>query len=198
MAAATNTNSSATQQTNGGTVIVSSSTSVSYSFSATAATPSPPRIAFADLLSWPDLALTLLVVASTAANFMALAWFGSWMGMTSRTASLATLKTIAFVQVIPGLVFYFCSMMLTFVVLIPNIASSATGGAGMIAWFPLLTGAISALLALGKDVCFIAWSRNRLDSAFRDQASKVLAYSNAAQPPLPHSVAPPPIIPVQS
>jgi hypothetical protein len=68
----------------------------------------------------------------------------------------------------------------------------------MIAWFPLLTGAISALLALGKDVCFIAWSRNRLDSAFREQASKVLAWSKAAPPPLPHRVAPPPIIQVQS
>jgi len=171
---------------------------VSYSFSVTAAAPSPPRIAFADLLSWPDLVLTILVVASTAANFMALAWFGAWMGMTSRTASLATLKTIAFVQVIPGLVFYFCSMMLTLVVLIPSLSSSATGGAGMIAWFPLLTGAISALLALGKDVCFIAWSRRRLDSAFRDQASNVLAYSKATPPPLPHPVAPPPIIQVQS
>jgi hypothetical protein len=127
---ATNTNSSATLQTNGGVVIVSTSnsTSVSYSFSSTAPTPSPPRIAFADLFSWPDLVLTILVVASTAANFMALAWFGMWMGMTSRSASLATLKTIAFVQVIPGLVFYFCSMMLTLVVLIPNISSSATGG----------------------------------------------------------------------
>jgi hypothetical protein len=68
----------------------------------------------------------------------------------------------------------------------------------MIAWFPLLTGAISALLALGKDAVFIVWSRRRLNSAFRDQASKVRAYSNAAQPPLPHPVAPPPIIPVQS
>jgi hypothetical protein len=109
-------------------VSTSNSTSVSYSFSSTAPTPSPPRIAFADLFSWPDLVLTILVVASTAANFMALAWFGMWMGMTSRSASLATLKTIAFVQVIPGLVFYFCSMMLTLVVLIPNISSSATGG----------------------------------------------------------------------
>jgi len=199
MAAATNANSGVTLQTNTAVIAGSTnSTSVSYSFSVTAAAPSPPRIAFADLLSWPDLVLTILVVASTAANFMALAWFGAWMGMTSRTASLATLKTIAFVQVIPGLVFYFCSMMLTLVVLIPSLSSSATGGAGMIAWFPLLTGAISALLALGKDVCFIAWSRRRLDSAFRDQASNVLAYSKATPPPLPHPVAPPPIIQVQS
>jgi hypothetical protein len=199
MAAATNANSRVTLQTNSAVIAGSTnSTTVSYSFSVTAAAPSPPRIAFADLLSWPDLVLTILVVASTAANFMALAWFGTWMGMTSRTASLATLKTVAFVQVIPGLVFYFCSMMLTLVVLIPNLSSSATGGAGMIAWFPLLTGAISALLALGKDVCFIAWSRRRLDSAFRDQASNVLAYSNAAPPPLPHRAAPPPIIQVQS
>jgi hypothetical protein len=51
-------------------VSTSNSTSVSYSFSSTAATPSPPKIAFADLFSWPDLVLTILVVASTAANFM--------------------------------------------------------------------------------------------------------------------------------
>jgi hypothetical protein len=89
-------------------------------------------------------------------------------------------------------------MMLTFAVLIPSLSSNATGGAGMIAWFPLLTGAISALLALGKDAGFIVWSRRRLNSAFREQASKVPAYSNAARPPLPHPVAPPPIIPVQS
>ena len=199
-AAATITNSSAALKTNGGVVVASSSnsTSVSYSFSVTAPTPFTPKIAFGDLFSWPDLALALLVVASTAANFMALAWFGTWMGMTSRTASLATLKTIAFVQVIPGLVFYFASMTLTFAVLIPRLSSSATAGARMIAWFPLLTGAISALLALGKDVGFIIWSRRRLNSAFRELASQALGHPTAAPRLLPAPVAAPPIIPVPS
>jgi hypothetical protein len=44
---------------------------------------------------------------TTVANRMALCWFGMWMGMTSRSANLATLKTILFVQVIPSFVIAF-------------------------------------------------------------------------------------------
>ncbi len=44
---------------------------------------------------------------STSASLAALAWFGMWMGMTSKNTGYATLKTLLFVKVIPLLVIYF-------------------------------------------------------------------------------------------
>jgi hypothetical protein len=45
-----------------------------------------------------------LTTLTTFANLTALCWFGMWMGMTSRNSNLATLKTIAFVQIVPWFV----------------------------------------------------------------------------------------------
>ena len=58
----------------------------------------------------------LAAVVTTVANLLALCWFGMWMGMTSRSANLATLKTILFVQIIPWFVIAFGSSMLMGVV----------------------------------------------------------------------------------
>ena len=53
------------------------------------------------------VATAVAAALSTAANLLALCWFGMWMGLTSRTANMATLKTILFVQVIPWFVMTF-------------------------------------------------------------------------------------------
>ena len=50
-----------------------------------------------------------VALLGTLFNLMALGWFGMWMGLTTRTANLATLKTILFVQVIPTLIITFGS-----------------------------------------------------------------------------------------
>ena len=58
--------------------------------------------------TWPPLITSAASTLSTLASLAALAWFGMWMGMTSRNASLVTLKTILFVKVIPFLVYLLC------------------------------------------------------------------------------------------
>ena len=48
------------------------------------------------LFSW-----RVIGVAVAFADLVALGWFGMWMGLVSRNARMATLKTIVFVQVLP-------------------------------------------------------------------------------------------------
>ena len=61
----------------------------------------PPNPAWQTAMA---VATALAAALSTAANLLALCWFGMWMGMTSRSANLATLKTILFVEIIPWFV----------------------------------------------------------------------------------------------
>jgi hypothetical protein len=44
---------------------------------------------------------------TTLGNLLALAWFGMWMGLSSKSANWASAKTFLFVQVIPQVVFGF-------------------------------------------------------------------------------------------
>jgi hypothetical protein len=76
----------------------------------------------------PDLVFTmllgLLAAISAGANLLALSWFGMWAGVTSKKASLATLKTILFVQVIPWLVISFVSSFIAMLVVVPVMMTS--------------------------------------------------------------------------
>jgi hypothetical protein len=71
----------------------------------------------------PELVFAILVgvlgAMSSGANLLALSWFGMWMGVTSKKASLATLKTILFVQVIPWLAISFVSAFISMLVVVP-------------------------------------------------------------------------------
>jgi hypothetical protein len=103
------------------------------------------------------------------ANVAALAWFGMWMGMTSKNASFAALKTLLFVQVIPWCVIWFFSMLIVGFI----VAQSATVAAGssVAVMAPgFATPIISAALLLLKDVGFCIASRARLYHGFRDMA----------------------------
>jgi hypothetical protein len=133
---------------------------------------------------------------STVANLLALLWFGMWMGLTSRSASLATLKTILFVQVIPWFVIAFGTGMVVGLMLSGLVfRANPVQPASFFAWWPLLSALLTAVLAVAKDIGFIVWSRNRLRCCLREQAAL-----NPGQPrfaaPLPLSVSgpQPPII----
>lgn len=131
------------------------------------------------------------------ADLVALLWFGMWAGLTSKTPTQATLKTLAFVQIIPWFVLGFVSV-LAFQALwfwgwrrgaVATLPTST-------AWWPLLVSAFSTLLYLGKDLGFVLWSRRKLLREFR-----VLAVAGAKSspgvipPPLPPSLPPPPPLP---
>jgi ABC-type transport system involved in multi-copper enzyme maturation permease subunit len=132
----------------------------------------------------------------TVANLFALCWFGMWMGMTSRTANLATLKTILFVQVIPWFVIAFGSSM--FVMLLMSglaFRGGAAQSSAYITWWPLLSTLLAAGIAVAKDVGFIVWSRNKLHSSLREQAAGAVGQARfAVPPPLPAAALAPPII----
>ena len=134
---------------------------------------------------------------STAANLLALWWFGMWMGLTSRSASLAILKTILFVQVVPGFAIAFSStfvigLMMSGLIFRANLNQPAS----WFAWWPLLSAGFAALLAIAKDVGFIVWSHRKLRSSLRVEAMFTPGqprYFAPVPPSLPEP--PPPIIP---
>jgi len=134
--------------------------------------------------------------ASTAGNLIALCWFGMWMGMTSRTSNLATLKTFLFVQVIPMFVLYFVSTMVTMLILFPRLMKGGAATAPQVmTWYPLITAALTAALALAKDFAFFVWSRKKLYSSFRDQAARTLGQPRlTTPPPFPQPIPTPPVI----
>jgi len=134
---------------------------------------------------------------STAANLLALGWFGMWMGLSSKTANVATLKTLLFVQIIPWFVITLGSaIVLGLIVASVAARTSALGRTSTwLVWWPLMNSLLGAVLAIGKDVGFIIWSRKRLLLAFREQAARTLGVVQFAASPFVRSpiLAPPKI-----
>jgi len=144
----------------------------------------------------------LAAAASTAGNLVALCWFGMWMGMTSKSANLATLKTILFVQIIPALVIYVASAFLMMAVMMPYLwkltqTKSPTASFPWMTWYPLLSVALGATLSLAKDIGFFVWSRKKLFSSFREEAARSLGQPRFAAPPILQPIAAPPVTTVQ-
>lgn len=127
------------------------------------------------------------------ANLTALVWFGMWMGLTSKTTNLATLKTILFVQVLPWLAITFASGLAVPLLLLPQLLSGAgpNSATSMALWLPLVMTVLPAVLSLAKDAFYFTWSRNRLLTQFRDRAVQSLLPVYVAPPILPASDTPP-------
>lgn len=128
-----------------------------------------------------DLALSFVGAAFTAlatlANLAALAWFGLWMGLTTKTVPLATLKTLLFVQIIPSLVIGFLAGLMIPLLMMTSalrgtMAVNAASTPNFILWMPLLTTLFSAGLSLAKDAFFIIWARWKLLTDFREVAAQ--------------------------
>jgi ABC-type transport system involved in multi-copper enzyme maturation permease subunit len=120
----------------------------------------------------------LLVIAMSAAgtvavlmNAIALVWFAMWMGLTSKNTSLATLKTIFWLQILPWFAISFLASSLVGFLLFLFPKKTTTSA---IFWFPMASAAFGILLSLAKDVFFYFWARRRLDLRFRAQASTTL------------------------
>ncbi|HEY2951033.1 MAG TPA: hypothetical protein VGK40_00545 [Verrucomicrobiae bacterium] len=143
------------------------------------------------------LATSVAATLAVAANLAALSWFGMWMGMTSRTSNLATLKTILFVQIIPWFAISFTSTLAGPLLLLPRLMSgTATTPSQMMFWYPLITSGIATVLCLSKDVAFVVWARRNLYSNFRARAAEPLTPTRMTLPPsLPPADAPPVIAP---
>jgi ABC-type transport system involved in cytochrome c biogenesis permease component len=95
----------------------------------------------------------------------ALAWFGMWMGLTNRKITIAVLKIVLFVCVIPWIAEMFVQVG-SFMIF--AFGSAASGGA-MPLWVAMIP---SALVELGKNIFFIVWSRKRLLTRFRETVAE--------------------------
>lgn len=116
------------------------------------------------------------------ANFAALAWFGMWMGLTSRKTGLAVLKTLGIVIILPSVVF--------------SMGTGMVFAFGLKFGLPIWLGSIVGfLLGLAKDAFFIIWSRRHLLTR-HDQVIGASAWPpplrSAPPSPLPSTVAPTP------
>ncbi len=122
------------------------------------------------------------------ANLVALGWFGLWMGLVSKTARMATLKTIVFVQVLPWF-----AMVLISGLAIPLVMfagpwlnpGNAASQSAMSIWIPFAFTALPAGLALAKDVFFWELARRKLTRGFRELAVRaVIPVRAVAGPPV--------------
>lgn len=143
-------------------------------------------------------------IVVTGANLAALCWFGMWMGMTSRSANLATLKTLLFVQIIPWLVITFASYILVSIMVLPLLVkftntagTNANSNAFMSSfmWYPFLIALTVGVLSVIKDIVFIALARNRLLKNFRTIAIRAVLPIHAVPPPLQVQRPMPPPLP---
>jgi hypothetical protein len=184
--AATNQSSAFTN----GTVLVSTTAVVSTTIyvSGAATTNAMPTQQFLQAGGTPsEVALTIVRIVATTlgtgANLLALWWFGMWMGMTSRTANLATLKTIVFVQAAPWLVITFGNGMLIGLLMVSSGRTARGQPARFLVWWPVLSAVLGASLAVAKDIGFIVWSRRKLFHSFREQATGAPRQSRLVLPP---------------
>jgi hypothetical protein len=137
---------------------------------------------------WVMLLICIGSTLVTAANLVALVWFGMWMGLTSKSTNLATLKTLVFVQIIPWFAISFAAAMLVPMILMPTMMTGSPKA--MVTWFPLLSSALSMVLYLGKDAGFMYWTRDRLYKRFRERAAQATGF---ALPPVIFQPSPPPV-----
>jgi hypothetical protein len=148
-----------------------------------------------------EMLLTFIHAGSSllmsGANLIALIWFGLWMGLVSRNSLLATLKTIAFVQIIPWLVITFAGAM---VIPLLALAGGFRGGAGAgswLEWYPLISTLMVLTLTLVKDWTFWFMARRRLVDKFRATATQAivpLGHAQSFSPVAPTTPGVPPVI----
>jgi ABC-type transport system involved in multi-copper enzyme maturation permease subunit len=129
----------------------SSSISITYSSSGTSAS---------GLVAY-QMASAVVGAVTSLAGLAALAWFGMWMGLSNRKISMAVLKTVCFVSVLPWIAYLF----LYGFVLLGVMLSSRNNGQPY--WGLFVASFVGALFNLGKDALFIWWGREHLLTEFR-------------------------------
>ena len=141
---------------------------------------------------WVMLAVSVVEKFTVVANLVAVCWFGMWMGLNSKSANAATLKTILFVQIIPWFVGTFAQGMVIPLLGMTPRWSKAGGSSQMMMWYPLLTSGLGAILYLTKDIVFALWARRKLYAELRERTTRVVApIQSVTPPPLPRMSLPP-------
>jgi len=151
------------------------------------------------LPQWVVLGITATCgLIASMANFIAIIWFGLWMGLVSRNSLLATLKTIAFVQVLPWLAISFASAMVFPILIAFSGGFASGGGTAWLQLYPLVSVGAATVLAVIKDWIFWSLARQRLVKNFRATATQAVMpvmYWRVI-PPGPTPPNTPPILPM--
>jgi hypothetical protein len=127
----------------------------------------------------------LLAAASTLANLAALVCVGMWMGLRDHKSSLAALKTLAFVMVLPWFAISLVSTLLAVAMMFGRMVAAGSSTVAMT--LPFLMAGISAGLTLTKDFAFILWARKKLRHSFwleATRSSQVASIFTPAMPPV--------------
>jgi hypothetical protein len=150
------------------------------------------------VITWSRAAAGLVV---GVANFVALLWFGLWMGLVSRNGLLATLKTMAFVQIIPWLVITFAGwMVIPLMALFSGGFRGGPGAGNWFEWYPIISMVMVTTLTLGKDWLFWALARRKIVEDFRATATRAIvpaSYAKGFGAVVPASPGVPPVIPLR-
>lgn len=144
----------------------------------TTTTVTIPPMTLSSLPIWVSVLMSVAASVSYLTNLAAMCWFGGWMGVTSKNSSLAILKTVAFVLLIPWFCISFCSGIFSMLVMIPTLIGRSAGTASVtsyMVWIPLMTVGVTTLLTIGKDVFFILWARKRLYGSLRQTVTQTVS-----------------------
>ncbi len=145
-------------------------------------------------MTWYYAMNAVVGAITTIAGLVAVAWFGMWMGLTNRKTSVAVLKTICFVVVLPWIALIFARIFIMLAIMPMGMSGSTTLMMGV----PAL---LIALLNLGKDCFFFWWAQMSLRVHFRaqlvgDRNLRFRLPGRMSSPPRPpSSYLPPPIPP---
>ena len=134
-------------------------------------------------------------LVTSLTNLIALSWFGLWMGLVSRNSLTGTLKTIAFVQIIPWLVLSYASALaLPLMLLAFRFDLFATGDG---TWHLLIVTGLMTLLSVAKDGVFFYLAWKKLRGNFRVTATRAVLPLNPMNllPPVIMSVPGPAVKP---
>jgi ABC-type transport system involved in cytochrome c biogenesis permease component len=137
-----------------------------------------------------ELVGTVTGVVWFGSGLLTVAWYGMWMGMTTRKSSIAVLKTLAFAIVLPALALLFVQGMTMAFLMYPGWRNV----------FPFwMAGIFVSVLNLIKNLFFIFWSRQRLATRFCHQAANDHRLPRLAVTPgfpvAPPIATPPPPVP---
>jgi ABC-type transport system involved in multi-copper enzyme maturation permease subunit/heme exporter protein D len=151
---------------------------------ATAGTSLPPSFIANQVVSAATDKITFVT------GLVAVAWFGMWMGVTSKKVNTAVIKTVVFVKVLPLLATMFISGMLIFVILAAGTRFGVTAPYGL--W---LSQGITTLLAVGANVAFIVIARRKLLNNFRLIVAQAAGAATTLKPPRLSPCAQTPVLP---
>jgi ABC-type transport system involved in cytochrome c biogenesis permease component len=154
-----------------------------------------PTISY-DVLIWQFVSLATGLVVFFG-NLVALAWFGMWMGLTNRKPTIAVLKTVCFVVIVPKIGLLFIQGFLMAMFAFARIGASAIGGRTVgpsgLSWF-YLSSIIVCFLTVVKDAVFVWFAHQRLTTRFREAVAwEGLSAAPPAQPIPPCTPPPPPL-----